>query len=143
MLSSEAAKQTEVSRSAGGDGSRWTWSSQFFMSMSDPQWGAVTLMESRPTTEWLSFSIWATTKRKKKKQKRQPGQWLLVLNWILTGSNRQGSCKVTRGCDVVSVCSLSSYLTGSIHFYASVHWCYLWQTQTRVQGNIWRKNFFF
>lgn len=38
-----------------------------------------------------------------KRERQQPGQWLLVLNWILTGSTEQGSCRVTGGCAAMDV----------------------------------------
>lgn len=37
------------------------------------------------------------------RERQQPGQRLLVLNWILTGSTKQGSCRVTGGCAAMDV----------------------------------------
>lgn len=91
--------QREWMKGWRGRWSRWKRSCQSFMFVSDPQQEAFTGMEISPEKCMSECFNQSCSERKR----QQLGQWLLVLNWILTGSTKQGSCRVTGGCAAMDV----------------------------------------
>lgn len=47
--------------------------------------------------------FWVLQSELRKKLRQQRGHWLLVMNWILTGSTEQRCCRVSGGCAAMNV----------------------------------------